>query len=99
MSHQPQPALVWRQNQAFSKDLGTIGTILEITKIHNGPKNTVVRTPYQVALVDFGNHKKMIQLCRRSEDIAIGDKIKLIARRHQVSTTGLIKYSLKGTKV
>lgn len=94
-----KPAQYWRDQTEISKWLGREGVVAANTTIRTSSPELNYLTPYDYAVVDFGNEKKEF-MAAAGQSLTIGDKVRLVLRKKfQPDPSSLIEYSLKLVKV
>ena len=89
------PAFVWRHKKDL---LGKKGIIKFFSRLHSSPAGIINRTPYYIAVIQVNglNKNMIVEVCRENDqDVKIGGSVVLVHRKRQVSTDGLILYTLK----
>lgn len=94
-----KPAEYWRERSEIVAWLGKEGKVIISTTIRSSSPELNYLTPYEYAIVDFGDQKKEF-MAAAGEKITTGDKVKLVLRKmFQPDSSSLIEYSLKLVKV
>lgn len=92
------PALLTRTSEERYRFLNKKGKIVSFTSIAVGPDHLSKRTPYWVAVVDFGKVRATLPLVNGTEkQVKKGGRVVGVLRRmSEPSETGLITYGVKG---
>lgn len=91
------PALLARTKDERYRFLGKKGKIISFTSIAVGPENLMKRTPYLVAVIDFGKIRATLPLVNSAaEQIKKGTEVVGVLRRMVEPTEeGVITYGVK----
>jgi len=87
-----------RNNQSWSAWIGKKGVVLAVTVIRVAAPEFSVYTPYQYALVDFGEElgKMSYMVASQEKTVTTGDKVICVLRKlSQPSKEGIIEYGIK----
>lgn len=91
------PAYLSRSKKERYEFLGKEGRVVSFTSIAVAPDNLKSRTPYIIAVIDFGKKRATLPLTDvEVKDVELGMKVKGVMRRMQEpDTDGLILYGTK----
>lgn len=94
-----KPAEYWREKSEIAKWIGKEGMVVVSTTIRSSSPELNYLTPYEYAIVDFGDQKKEF-MAAAGEKLVAGDRVKLVLRKmFQPDSSSLIEYNLKLVKV
>lgn len=94
-----KPAEYWRERSEIASWIGKEGEVIISTTIRTSSPELNYLTPYEYAIVDFGDQRKEF-MGAAGEKLVAGDRVKLVLRKmFQPDSSGLIEYNLKLVKV
>lgn len=93
------PSQYWRENKKWQHWIGKQGTVLAVTTVHTPAPEYEQLAPYQLALVEFSDVKKLFMI-PPAQLVTVGQKVEVVLRKGgQTSPEAILEYQLKAIPV
>ncbi len=89
------PSQYWRESKKWASLIGQKGKVLAVTTVHTPPPEYEQYSPYNLALVEFSNFRKLLPVPPAYE-LSMGQTVEVVLRKGgTTSDDEIIAYQLK----